>query len=80
MISVTFGSRGIYLLSEQSPCDGVREDMTPIEAAQHICETSRDSVAQANLAIAEIRQTIQRLHETRRRTEEIRAKVRRPPE
>src|SRR5215210_4175646 len=55
---------------------GVQEDMTPVEAALHLCETSSDSVAHAKLAVAEVRETIERVRQTRRRTDEILAKVR----
>ncbi len=53
--------------------------MTPVEAALHLCESCKDSVAEAKTAVAEIHQTIERLCETRRRTEAIRAQVRRRP-
>jgi hypothetical protein len=59
---------------------GSAENVTPIEAALHFCETCRESVLEAQLAVAAIRDTIERLHETRRRTEEILANFRRRPE
>ena len=54
----------------------MRNDITAVEAALHLCETCGESIAQAKIAIAEIQQTIERLHETRRRMEELLAKVR----
>jgi hypothetical protein len=51
-----------------------------VEAALKLCDTCRDSVARAKIAVSEIHQTLDRARETRRRTEEIRAKARGDPE
>jgi hypothetical protein len=49
----------------------VREDITAIEAAVLLCEACTDTIAQARIAVAEIHRTIERLNETRRRTQAI---------
>jgi SHS2 domain-containing protein len=51
--------------------------MTAFEAAQHLRETSEDSIERAKMALAEVEATIERLHERRRRTEELLSKLRR---
>jgi len=51
--------------------------MTTFEAAQHLRETSEDSIEQAKKVLAEIEATIEGLHARRRRTEELLSKSRR---
>jgi hypothetical protein len=72
-MGITFQSEAaVYSSRQRHGMVGMRHDMTPVEAALHLCESSTRSVADAKIAVAAIRQTVDRVHQTRRRTEELR--------
>jgi hypothetical protein len=54
-----------------------KKNTTPVEAALHLCEVSKESVERSKLALAEIQETIERLHATRRRTDQLFSRLRR---